>query len=274
MQTKVLPYYAMGGAGVAMRTENTPLSPAVPGRKPPLRPRFCAGPASLARLSQAVLPCTRRFVLQPDWTYLAESAILSRLSVSLARVWMNRPENIKDPRLNIDQKRQAFWERFMVEIFGTPAYMAVMHLTQDLTGLAMESLGILPRHLRVPSIPSSQMARANQILRDVTGEHGLWGRVIFQPQQSSYTAYLARLQQAGLQPLTQHPAFLTAAEAWFRKSKVATSFTILAGMLASAIFGGVGIQKLNDRWFAPHIGRLLKNHEDVRLPDNDLTLQV
>jgi hypothetical protein len=230
------------------------------------------------RLPQPVFgmafPCVNKFMLQPSFKYLAESAILSRLSVAVARPWMNRPSNVTDPKLNIDQKRQGFLERAMVELFGTPAYMTVMHLTQDLMGNLLHKMGVFTPQLHVPNLSPQLLERANQTLTAQIGHRGLWGKIIFDAKSVSLTTYLSNLDKVGLSVLKEHPQFMHVTEAWFRRTKLATSATVLSGIIASALFGGVIIQKINDQWFAPLIAKFLKNHEAVHLSDTDLTLKV
>ena len=63
--------------------------------------------------------------------YLAEVAALTRAATGVVRVLENRPSKQKDDKLSPNEKRQALLERCFVEIFGTAAYMAFLHLGQD-----------------------------------------------------------------------------------------------------------------------------------------------
>jgi len=220
------------------------------------------------------LPCSTQLLLKPSLEYLAESAILSRLSVAVARPWMNRPSNVKDATLNIDQKRQGFWERTLVECFGTPTYIMVMHGVQDLVGNILEKLGLFKAELKVSSLPRHQLERANQVLEAQMGKTGVWGSIIFEPHTTGFGYYLEQLDKVGLSELKSNPAFVKTAQQWFYRVKMGTSLTVLGGMIASALYGGIVIQKMNDRWFAPLIARRLRNHEDLHLSDKDLTLQI
>jgi hypothetical protein len=206
------------------------------------------------------LPFTRRLLLRPDISYLAQSAILSRLTVSGARIWMNRPAGIQKPGLSEMDKRQAFGERVMIEAAGTPIYMLLMHLVPDATAWTFDRVGWMRPQLKLPQLAPAERDTVHQALHAVTGRRYVLGKLLFEEKATTYGAVLEKLKPSGL---ADNPSVQRALEGWFRRSRLLASVSLLNGIvLGGIVFGGFVLQQFNDRLFAPWLAARLRKPPD------------
>jgi hypothetical protein len=208
-------------------------------------------------LRETWLPFTERLVLRPDISYLAKSALLTRLLIGMARSWSNTPSHIDDPRLSPPQKKQAFLESCFKELFGTPSYMLVMHLASDGVGAMLQKLGFIPKQFKVSGVSASDLAQANQVLRQMLGKTGWAGKAVFNPADISLTRFKTLLSQQHLGHLLANPAFDQAMVNLFKRVKLSGSLGFVAQMAANILYGGVFIQQFNDRAVAPFLEKRL-----------------
>jgi hypothetical protein len=215
-----------------------------------------------------------------NWKYLLMSAIFSRIAIGLARVWENRPAKHSDPSLTQNQKRQAFLERCFVELCGTVAYIATLHIGQDLVsklffeGRDKLNLTVFKKDVedavgKSPHITPELHNQVKQSIDAVFGKNhqGIIYRNIF---GDANLANLKKtiIQKAGLEAGEKayealKPEFVSFAKTLGRSS----TSTILGGVLISAIFGGFVTQKLNDNFVAPMSRKWL--NKKFKEPDVD-----
>jgi hypothetical protein len=204
------------------------------------------------------LPFTERLLLKPDLVYLAQSALLSRLVVGMARSASNHPKLITDDQLSPPQKQQAFIESCFKELFGTPSYMLMMHLGADVMGWLLQKTGWLRSALKpVSGVSATQLNQANHLLNQLTGQKGIAGKVVFNADTLSLTHYTQQLTQQGLAPVLKNPAFAAQLEQMFKRLKLAGSMGFVAQMLVNIAYGGFFVQQFNDKVVAPYLERTL-----------------
>ena len=221
---------------------------------------------TLSSTRESWLPFTERLVLRPDISYLAKSALLTRLLVGFARSWSNMPSRIDDPKLSPPQKKQAFLESCFKELYGTPTYMLVMHLASDLTGATLQKMGFIPKQLNAAGVSADDMTRANRILHQMMGKTGWVGKAVFNPADISVTRFKNLLDQQQLGHLLTNPAFDKAMVQWFKRLKVGGSLGFVAQMAANILYGGVFVQQFNDRVVAPCLEKRLYRVDKSRAP--------
>jgi hypothetical protein len=209
------------------------------------------------------LPFTQRLVIKPDLGYLAKSALLTRLFIGGSRSYMNK--DIDDPKLSPPQKKQAFLESCFKELFGTPSYMLVMHLSSDVMGYALQKLGFIPKQLAktLPTIKDTDLTQANALLHDLMGQKGWVGKAVFNPEKISLTQYKVLLNQYQLGHLLNNPVFDQAMTQWFKRLKLGGSLGFVAQMLANILYGGIFIQQFNDKVVAPCLEKRLYRPDSV-----------
>lgn len=210
--------------------------------------------------------------------YLAEIAALTRLTTGVVRVVQNQPSKLQDPKLSMNQKRQAFWERVFVELFGTAGYIFFLHLGQDLASKVFE------KKLKIPKLSTdnlvkqgiqldtSQTIRASAAVQDVFGPHqeravknesqGLIHRVLYGQKVKNQGKTL--IQRANLSTLHEKlgtelfQKVRPMVEPFAKATNRAASLSILSGVVLSALYGGFVTQALNDRAIAPMLKRFMK----------------
>lgn len=222
--------------------------------------------------------------------YLAEIAALTRMMTGVVRVLQNKPSKFKDPNLSQNQKRQAFLERFFVEIIGTSGYIFFLHLGQDLFAKLFEARAKLQKlpylAATTQGLTKNEIALANEAIRDVYGPHsagfrhegqGLIYRVLYGDELQREAEVTigdevkkvtqSVVQKANLSTLHEKlgdELFAKVRQAaphldqFTRSINKAASVSVLGGVVLSALYGGVMTQWVNDRVIAPIFKKFLK----------------
>jgi hypothetical protein len=223
------------------------------------------------------LPITQKLLpRRENLLYLAESAVLTRLAIAGVRTWQNNPRKNTNPEQTQLEKYNALWERCFVEIFGTLGYMFTMHLGQDIMAKFLErSAALNPKNLKEQlkklledtqkasaSAATSTLDKAsksnphnlirisavNSALDKVYGDshHNLISRVLY--DRATPANFWKELNQPNLMT---DPAIRKAIDTYTARLNRAGSLTLIAGIGAAVLFGGVIIQWLNDRVIGP-----------------------
>lgn len=230
------------------------------------------------------LPITAKILpYQRNLTYLATTAVITRMGIAGMRVWENRPANNDDPALTPNQKRQGLLERFFVEVPGTLLFTVLpLHLGQDLAAKFFENVS---SRLKIPQIQQADKAATglkndeigtiNQALSEVFGQYNaqanthelttsnlIYRRLFGQPKPMKkgnpgetkvVMANLAALKaRLGDELYAKAKIALPNLEKGFAMAlNRSTCWSILGGVLMSATCGGWLTQRLNDGTVAP-----------------------
>jgi hypothetical protein len=224
-------------------------------------------------------PITARlnpFAGTQNWAYLIYSTAVTRFVTGLARVYEDRP-SAQDPALTEPEKRQACLERFFVETIGTTSYLLFLHLGQDIASKFLEPK--LKENLKqlLSQIDDSKMglsakqaSNAKNALTSIYGDQSspLIARSLYgykTPDKKLASVSLVRMKSLMKDDSLFH---------YVRSSIPLDGFTsmirrraavsVLAGVAASAVFGGFVTQLLNDRLFAPTARRILEKRYNVK----------
>ena len=237
------------------------------------------------------LPITAKLApSRGNLAYLITSATIARLGVAVIRVEENAPSKNTDDRSTPNQKRLAMMERFFVEIPGTLLFTLIpLHLGQDLAAKAFERFSkklAIPYFHDLESLPAGlqrhEAERINQAIVHVFGAHdasgkailtpnGLIARMLFgenipipgektasKPQTTQVKARLSTLKSELGEALYQKATkALPTLEAFGLRLNRSSCWSILGGIVLSALFGGVVTQRLNDNVFSPWCKRWL-----------------
>ena len=233
---------------------------------------------------QPKLPITAKLVPKSkNLLYLLEAAAVSRLNIGAFRVLQNSPDKYQSNNLTEYQKRKSYLERIFIELFGTAGYMVVLHGAQDFVSkLFYESNpDFIPPQLdqKMPlsELTHAQTSKVNDIMIDVFGSErnggqkalhpeGIISRVLYGAEKTDAVTGNKFTQKATLSTLRERLSLALdkktlkvveekfikpSVEPYVRKLYKASSVSVLAGVVASAVFGGVVIQWINDNIFAP-----------------------
>lgn len=203
--------------------------------------------------------------------YLLEIAAVTRLLIGGLRVAQNSPSSYKTNDLTVFQKRKSFLERCFIELFGTGGYMIMLHFGQDMMSKLFEAqTSYAPPQMKTPlsEMTRPQMQKVNGIMLDVFGRdrEGIISRVLYgvnkhDPvtgriinQKATYSTLkdkLGNVFDADMMAKLEEKFLAPKVEPYVRKLYRASSVSVLAGVLGSALFGGIVIQWLNDNIFSP-----------------------
>lgn len=217
-----------------------------------------------------------KFWKPSNWPYLITAVIMTRLGVAAIRIFENRPSQQKGEGVTPNQKRQAMWERFYVEVPGTLASIIPIHFVSDLASKVFEQSNAL----QIPQIPDTHIAltaaerqKINTSLLEVFGKHAKDGPakltqdgLVFRRLFGEYSPALKKNVKAQLSTLHEElgsalfnkareaiPSLEKWAVAVNRRSSICTFLGIGAGALAS----GFGTQWSCDRLWAPFVEKRL-----------------
>jgi hypothetical protein len=199
------------------------------------------------------LPITRKLnpLRRENLLYMAETAVLTRLSIALMRTWQNVPSKNNNPEASQLDKHKSLWERFFIEILGTSGYMLAMHLGQDLMAKWLETRTVLNPNKMLEGIEGlsiREMETLTDKVHKVFGDSpkGIVSRVLYGK------ANLANLyRELGTSRLAENTIIRDAVEGYAKRLNRFGAYTLLAGIAAGVAFGGVVVQFVNDRFFGP-----------------------
>lgn len=209
------------------------------------------------------------------WVYLMYSTALARLATGLARVYQNRP-SAQDPSLSEAEKRQACIERFFVEIFGTLSYLLFLHLGQDVTAKFLEpklkaSLNDLVSRIESPTsgLTAKQALKAKTALTSIYGDSSshFIDRYLYGSKnglRANLANMKAHMKDDALFHYVRSSVPLDTFTSMLRRR---AALSVFGGVAASAIFGGLVTQWLNDRLFAPAVRRALEKRYNTPAPN-------
>lgn len=216
----------------------------------------------ISALKGLSLPITQKLIpRRENLVYLAESAVLTRLAIAGMRTWQNAPSKNKNPDQSTLEKYNSLWERFFVEILGTAGYMTFMHLGQDLMAKVLESrkslnptelLKQLENSKTIQGMTPDQRAKIlpelSKALEKVfgTSSQNIVSKVLYE------NANLASFWKTLDHPeLLNTPEFRGIVEKFASQLNRCGSLTLLSGIGAGVLFGGVIVQWMNDRFIGP-----------------------
>lgn len=201
--------------------------------------------------------------------YLASSAVLTRLGIAGVRVWQNEPSKNHNPEYSKVDKYSALWERIFVEFIGTGGYMLTIHAGMDVFANFIEQKLKLPLFKKgrdkLPGFSDKQTQatfhKVNRALKDVYGEseRGIIKRSIF--DGASRKRLFDQLKKAHVDvenPIIQKHV-VNKLDDYIMKLNKHCAYTWGVGILLGALFGGVVIQFVNDRIFAPYVVPFINN---------------
>lgn len=211
----------------------------------------------LSKLSGLSLPITSKLnpLSQANWLYMAKSAVLTRLAIALMRTWQNLPNKNNNPQASPLEKHQSLWERFFIEILGTTGYMLAMHLGQDALAKVLESHPTLdPSRIGDGIVglshPESQLLK--DTIHQFFGEKskGLISRTLYGKANLANVFKALETSPMGAS-LMNNDQVRVSLEKFITQLNWRASATLLAGIGAGVMFGGVIVQFVNDRIFGP-----------------------
>ncbi|HEY9745168.1 MAG TPA: hypothetical protein V6C99_03005 [Oculatellaceae cyanobacterium] len=205
------------------------------------------------------------------WMYLIYSTALARLLTGFARVYQNRP-SAQAPSLSENEKRQACLERFFVEIIGTTGYLVSLHLGQDVIGKLMQpglkkEFDALLRKIDDSALSGLNAEQARRVKNTLTtvygdGSHNFIARYLYESFKTpdGKNDKVALNQVRGLlndDALFTHVRSSVPLDVFIGKLRHRAAGTVFGGIFASALFGGLVVQWMNDRVFAPAVRRAI-----------------
>jgi len=211
-----------------------------------------------------VLPITSKLTHLP---YLAASAVVTRLGVVGARLFVDHPANNKTDFYSREEKYNAFFERLDVELFGTIGYNLAIHLTMDAVAKLQESRLEIPaaRGLHANVDIDRQLRNAfldcyagKAIKGKRPGNTQLIYRAIFGDanRSSLKAAWKIILNEHGYKGIPRKEAITAAfskVDPFIKALDKRCSGTWAAGIIMGALFGGVLLQWFNDNVYAKHV---------------------
>lgn len=239
------------------------------------------------------LPITAKILpYQKNLVYLASTAVVTRMGIAGMRVWENRPSNNNNPDLTQNQKRQGVMERFFVEVPGTLLFTVLpLHLGQDFASKLFEKNSA---SLKIPQfgkghqalgLAAHEIETLNNALKEVFGRYnpetqqheatteGLIYRRLFGQEKpvgqsgkkETVTASLATLKKR--LPDDVYRKVAPQLKEFALKLNRSSCWSILGGVLLSALMGGVVTQRANDDIVAPGSKKwLAKHHPETPKP--------
>jgi hypothetical protein len=239
------------------------------------------------------LPITAKILpYQKNLVYLASAAVVTRMGIAGMRVWENRPSNNNNPDLTENQKRQGLLERFFVEVPGTLLFTVLpLHFGQDVASKLFEKNA---SSLKIPQfgkghqalgLASHEIETLNNVLKEVFGRYnpetkqheatteGLIYRRLFGQEKpvgqlgktETVTASLVTLKKR--LPDDVYRKVAPQLKEFALKLNRSSCWSILGGVLLSALMGGVITQRANDDIVAPTSKKwLAKHHPETPKP--------
>ncbi len=207
-----------------------------------------------------ILPITSKLIPRKEnLKYLAQTAVLTRFGVGAIRILENRPVKNTKPDISPVEKKKAFWERLFVEMFGTSSYVLALHLGQDIAAKFLEKRPQLtpPQFKNLPKVSPAEHQQINKAITEIFGSssQGIIKRLVYgEKVMKNGTQFTRRATLDALKEKLGSRLYKQIREPmlpYVQRVKRSGSVALLAGIIASAVTGGVVIQWINDRLFAP-----------------------
>lgn len=252
---------------MACRTHTPqPPSMASPPNVALLRPRFGVG-----AVATPVAGCSFPFASQliphkQNLSYLINSTILTRFMTSVLRVTIDHPRFNPNPDATPSEKMNTFLERMFVEFIGTGSSLLSLQLSMDMASKVIQNMEKLnphwqlhrPAHIlaQLPkTIGKPNVQKIEQALESALGKTSdkLMFNVLF--KHGHLNQVYESLKQANIRPetirLVSGRTLDEGLSRQFFHLNLLAKGVLVAGALGNALWGGFGVQLLNDKLVAP-----------------------
>lgn len=186
------------------------------------------------------------------------AAYITRMGMSTARVYENRPSANKNPNYTAVDKEAARVERSFIEFPATLSFIIGSHLVMDLFDHWFQrrvQLQVKPGE--APGVDAATLKRVNETIWKALGEtrKGLLYRTIFENDRVGPAALSKALAEAGIDLSAQTPLAKTlkpAVEQISVRLRKGVSAAFGLAIAVVAFYGGFGVQWFNDHVFAKY----------------------
>ncbi len=198
--------------------------------------------------------------------YLINSTILTRFMTSILRVTVDHPRFNPNPEATPSEKMNTFLERMFVEFIGTGSTLLSLQLSMDFASKAIQHMQMFnpkwqihrPAHIlnQLPkTVSKTQKDKIQKALESALGttSQKLMFNVLF--KQGHLQQVTQHLEKQGLKPahiqLISGRSLEEGLERQFFHLNLLAKGVLIVGALGNALWGGFGVQLLNDKFVAP-----------------------